>query len=75
MEAKRGIDLAVEAAGSQGKLAAQLGVTQQAVLRWVRLGFVPLRRAQEIEAAFGIPRARLADPRVLALFTGLESAL
>ena len=75
MEPKRGIDLAVEAAGSQGKLAAQLGVTQQAVLRWVSKGFVPLRRAQEIEALFGVPRARLADPRVLSLLVGWEQAL
>lgn len=55
---------AVRAAGSQERLAECLGVSQQAISKWLRAGFVPLRRAQEIEAQFGIARARLINPRV-----------
>jgi DNA-binding transcriptional regulator YdaS (Cro superfamily) len=71
----RGIDLAVEMAGSQAKLAAKVGVTQQAVMKWVKRGFVPLPRAREIEAVLGIPRSTLADPKVLDLLSDLESIL
>lgn len=58
---------AVMAAGSQEKLAEKLGVTQQAVSKWLRRGYVPLKRAPEIEAQYGVPRARLINPRVLDL--------
>jgi hypothetical protein len=75
MELQRGIDTAVASAGSQGKLAAQLGVTQQAVAKWVERGYAPLRRAQEIEAVFGVPRARLANPRMLDLLSGWDAAM
>ena len=59
-----GIAEAVCLAGSQEKLAEQLGVTQQAVSKWMRRKWVPLRRAQEIEALLGVPRARLINPRI-----------
>ena len=75
MNIKRGIDAAVELAGSQGKLAQQLGVTQQAVGKWVDRGYTPLRRAQEIEAVYGVPRVALANPRVLELLSGWEMAM
>lgn len=75
METQKGIDAAVVAAGSQGKLAAQLGVTQQAVAKWVERGYTPLRRAQEIEAVYGVPRVALANPRTLELLTGWETAM
>jgi DNA-binding transcriptional regulator YdaS (Cro superfamily) len=64
---QKGIAAAVSAAGSQQKLAEQLGVTQQAIAKWFKQGFVPLRRAQEIEALFGVSRARLINPRLLDL--------
>lgn len=67
---QRGIDAAIAAAGSQGKLAQQLGVSQQAVGKWADRGYVPLRRAQEIEAVYGVPRAQLANPRMLELLSG-----
>lgn len=69
-----GIADAVNAAGSQADLAATLGVTQQAVSVWLARGWVPLRRAQEIEAQFGIARGRLINPRVMALMD-LDSEL
>lgn len=72
---QRGIDTAVESAGSQGKLAQQLGVSQQAVGRWVARGYTPLRRAQEIEAVYGVPRTALSNPRMLELLAGWETAM
>lgn len=70
-----GVVDAISAAGSQQKLAEALGVTQQAVSIWVRRGWVPLRRAQEIEAQFGVQRSRLINPRIADLvdLTGAEA--
>ena len=62
-----GISDALAQAGSQAQLAERLGVTQQAVSIWLRRGWVPVRRALEIEAQFGIPRSRLISPRLLDL--------
>ncbi len=64
---KSGIAAAVEAASSQEALAQKLGVTQQAVSEWQRRGWVPPRRAVEIEMHFGVPRMSLVNPRVLEL--------
>jgi len=62
-----GIADAVMIAGGQSKLAQTLGVSQQAVSKWVRRGWVPLRRAGEIEQRFKVNRARLANPNLLIL--------
>lgn len=59
-----GIAEAVKAAGGQVKLASKLGVTQQAISKWEARGWVPVRRALEIEAQYGIHRHRLLDPRL-----------
>lgn len=64
MENTQGIARAVALAGTQDKLAQLLGVTQQAVAKWVSRGWVPVRRAQEIEAITGVPRASLLNPRL-----------
>jgi DNA-binding transcriptional regulator YdaS (Cro superfamily) len=64
---ERGIDRAVAAAGTQRKLAAQLGVTQQAINNMQRRGYCSLARAIEIEALFGIPREELLSPRLADL--------
>lgn len=63
----KGIAEAVAVAGNQTKLAEKLGVKQQAVSQWLRRGWVPLRRAQEIEAVTGVPRVRLINPRIADL--------
>jgi DNA-binding transcriptional regulator YdaS (Cro superfamily) len=62
-----GIADAIVAAGTQADLAATLGVTQQVVSRWLRRGWVPLRRANQIEESYKIPRGRLANPKLMAL--------
>lgn len=62
-----GIADAVVAAGTQATLAADIGVTQQVVSRWLRRGWVPLRRASQIEQRYNIPRGRLVNPRFMAL--------
>lgn len=75
MDIKRGIDEAVEAAGSQEKLAQALGVTQQSVAKWVKRGYVPLDRAREVEGMYGVPRKALVNPRVVELLSDWEAAL
>ena len=62
-----GVKQACEAAGSQAKMARALGVTEQAIHNWVSRGWVPLKRAMEIEALFGVKRELLINPRVLDL--------
>ena len=67
MEQKTGIADAVEIAGSQKKLGVALGVTQQSVSLWLAQGYVPNEHIVSIEAQFGVPRARLINPRIAAL--------
>lgn len=62
-----GIAMAVKQAGTQGKLAQKLGVSQQAVSQWIDQGWVPLRRAEQIEKCFAITRVQLVDPRLIEL--------
>ena len=66
-----GITAACAAAGNQARLAEDLGVTQQAVSAWVRQGWVPLHRAKEIEARYGVPRSKTMNPRVADLVSEL----
>lgn len=59
-------------AGSQKALGQRLGVSQQVVNKWTVRGWVPLPRAQEIEAIYGVPRALIADPRMVDLMAPIE---
>lgn len=68
----RGIDKAVELAGSQQELARQLGVSQQAISEWVQRGYVPVGRVIEIEATYGVSRLDLVDPQLRDLLGPVE---
>lgn len=59
-----GIKLAVIAAGSQTKIARELGVYPQAVQGWVTKGYVPLLRAQQIHRLYGIAVPLLVSPKI-----------
>lgn len=58
------VTAAAAKAGSIPALARELGVTPQAVREWIKLGYVPVQRAQQIEITYGIPRADLVSPKV-----------
>lgn len=68
-----GVERAVKLAGGQVALARLLGVTQQAISIWLRRGYVPLRRAQEIEAQLGVPRNALIAPHIQDLASPVAS--
>jgi DNA-binding transcriptional regulator YdaS (Cro superfamily) len=51
MDQENGIDRAVRLAGSQTALGALLGISPQAVQRWVTQGFAPGDRCRAIELA------------------------
>lgn len=65
-----GLGEAILAAGGQGALARKIGVSQPAVSRWVRCGWVPLAHVVKVEELFGVPRARLINPKHLELVGG-----
>lgn len=58
--------------GGQKRVAETLGVTQAAISKWIISGFVPLRRAVEIEAIYGVPRVRTAHPKLTQTFAPAE---
>ena len=70
-----GIDRAIELAGSQVRLASRLGVSQQCVNFWKTRGFVPVRRAYEIEAEYGIHRKYLVSPKLQGLFENIPTSV
>jgi hypothetical protein len=64
-----GIETAIEKAGSRRAFADSLTppVTVQALCQWVRRGWVPPARALEIEQLYGVDRAYLVKPELVAL--------
>ena len=67
-----GIEKAVEIAGGQVPLATRIGVTQQAISEWVRFGFVPDRRIDDVLNAVdkncqSIRPRDLLDPKLVAM--------
>lgn len=60
MESASALDRAIEAVGSQAKLAEKLGVSQQAVSYWVKKGGrVPAEFVLQVETATGVSRSEL----------------
>jgi DNA-binding transcriptional regulator YdaS (Cro superfamily) len=51
----QGIALAIERAGGQTSLAAQIGVTQSAVSKWFYAGYIPRLHKQAVADLTGIP--------------------
>lgn len=51
-----GLKLALEAAGTGEKLAADLGITPQAISQWEK---IPLNRVFEVERITSVPRHKL----------------
>lgn len=64
-----GIEAAIDKAGSRRIFARNLTppVTIQAVGQWVKRGWVPPARALEIERLYGVDRAYLVKPDLVAL--------
>lgn len=64
-----GIDTAISRAGTRRDFALSLDppITVQAVQQWVRRGWVPPARAMEIERLYGVDRAHLVRPDLVAL--------
>lgn len=60
----------ISAAGGRPALAKKLSVTEQAVHKWLRQGWVPPERAKEIEGLFGVPRLELVSPRLRGFVAG-----
>jgi DNA-binding transcriptional regulator YdaS (Cro superfamily) len=69
---KTGIERAVALAHGQKPLAQELGVTQQNVSHWCRLGYAPLVYVVAIESLTGVPRRELMRPAFTALFESPE---
>ena len=75
-QAKTPLERAIEAAGSQARVAQIVGKTQQAVSHWLtaRKGLVPADAAIRIERALGIPAAELCPDAFAPLAPQQEPA-
>ena len=62
-----GVEDAIRAAGNQASLGNALGVTQQTVSLWLKAGYVPNEHIVAIETLYGVPRAKLINPRLASL--------
>ena len=67
---KQGIQLAVQAAGSQVNLAKTLGVSEAYVSEWVKRGWVAPAYVAQIEQHFGVSRRLTLNPKLIALVDG-----
>jgi predicted transcriptional regulator len=59
-----GIEKAIIAAKGQGKLAKQLGVSQQYIGHARTKGYVSPQRAKEIECLYGVNKVELINPKI-----------
>ncbi len=65
---RRGVDLAVYHAGSQGALGKSLAVRQQAISQWQRQGWVPAKRVAPLVALYpDLDPIDLMHPRIRCL--------
>lgn len=68
------IKVVMEKLGGRPAAAVALGISQQAIQKWVNNGRVPLDRVVEVEALTGIPRQKLR-PDLADIFGPAPSAL
>jgi DNA-binding transcriptional regulator YdaS (Cro superfamily) len=61
------LDTAVERAGGVTALAAFLKVSHQIVYLWIERGWVPPKRAVQIENKTKVPRSKLINPQLAKL--------
>jgi DNA-binding transcriptional regulator YdaS (Cro superfamily) len=59
-----GVERVIAIAGTQSKVAADMGVEQQTVSHWLKTGHMPVKRAVEAEKLYGVPRSALVDPEL-----------
>ena len=62
MSTEKAMEQAVRSAGSQTALGKALGVSQAAIWMWMKRGWMPVRRARQIEEIFNIPAVDLINP-------------
>jgi DNA-binding transcriptional regulator YdaS (Cro superfamily) len=62
-----GIERAIDLAGGETALGELLGVSQQAINKMKRKGYVTLQRAEQIANNFPIEVSQLVDPEVVRL--------
>ena len=74
-QSRKALEALVVVAHSQEKLGAKLGVSQAAVSKWLKRGYLPMARAIEVEALYGIPRQNIMNPRVVEALATVESML
>jgi antitoxin CcdA len=70
-----GIEDAIARAGGVARLGERLGVAHSQVVRWRKAGFPPAGRVAAIEAATGVPRARLRPDLYPSGFGEAQAAL
>jgi len=56
---KINLDKIIKAAGSQEKLAVSVGLSQQAISRWLKADRVPAEHARKVAEATGIPANKI----------------
>ena len=69
------LDAVIVLATSQEKLGEKLGVSQAAVSKWLKRGYLPMNRAIEVESIYGVPRQKTMNPRVVQALATVESML
>jgi len=69
---KETFKVAITALGGQVATAKALGVTQQAVSRWVTLGYAPVPAAGKICALSGVPLRSLVSDEVKAALVAAD---
>lgn len=67
---KTGIFEAQRRAGGVTALSRKLKVSRAVVYAWLNQGYVPIKRAKEIEELLGVPRMSLMDPLLRDLVSG-----